>query len=222
MSITEQVCLLSQFAGKTDWVHALESMVNRPRYQDSWCQHGAHLSPIGPRWAPCWPHDPCYQGTSPGDCPAWSKKGNHPTVAQQDKEWVDGVCSMAFREYGNGMPFIFSRHVIYIERLHCGFLKQQSEIILNMHGISPYLVIFGYLVLGEFLSLHLAFEYREWLFAWTFIARFHVFHLIFLAVFVATNIAFHLVNILFILFIIYFHFAETGYVALIYIHIFAT
>ena len=24
--------------------------------------HGAHLGPVGPRWAPCWPHEPCYQG----------------------------------------------------------------------------------------------------------------------------------------------------------------
>ena len=28
----------------------------------SWGQHGAHLGPVGPRWAPCWPHEPCYQG----------------------------------------------------------------------------------------------------------------------------------------------------------------
>ena len=24
-------------------------------------QHGAHLGPADPRWAPCWPHEPCYQ-----------------------------------------------------------------------------------------------------------------------------------------------------------------
>ena len=24
--------------------------------------HGAHLGPTGPRWAPCWPHEPCYLG----------------------------------------------------------------------------------------------------------------------------------------------------------------
>ena len=28
----------------------------------TWGQHGAHLGPVGPRWAPCWPHEPCYQG----------------------------------------------------------------------------------------------------------------------------------------------------------------
>ena len=28
-------------------------------------QHGAHLGPVGPRWAPCWPHKPCYQGLHP-------------------------------------------------------------------------------------------------------------------------------------------------------------
>ena len=27
-------------------------------------QHGAHLGPAGPRWAPCWPHEPCYQGST--------------------------------------------------------------------------------------------------------------------------------------------------------------
>ena len=24
--------------------------------------HGAHLIPVSPRWAPCWPYEPCYQG----------------------------------------------------------------------------------------------------------------------------------------------------------------
>ena len=26
-----------------------------------WGQHGAHLGPVSPRWAPRWPHEPCYQ-----------------------------------------------------------------------------------------------------------------------------------------------------------------
>ena len=34
-----------------------------PRWQSSLGQHGSHLGPVGPRWAPCWPHDPCYQGS---------------------------------------------------------------------------------------------------------------------------------------------------------------
>ena len=25
-------------------------------------QYGALLGPVGPRWTPCWPHEPCYQG----------------------------------------------------------------------------------------------------------------------------------------------------------------
>ena len=33
-----------------------------PRQQSSWGQYGAHLGPVGPRWAPCWHHEPCYQG----------------------------------------------------------------------------------------------------------------------------------------------------------------
>ena len=32
-------------------------------YLGGWGQHGAHLGPpVGPRWAPCWLHEPCYQG----------------------------------------------------------------------------------------------------------------------------------------------------------------
>ena len=34
----------------------------QPRNQSSWGQHGTHLGPVGPRWAPCWPHEACYQG----------------------------------------------------------------------------------------------------------------------------------------------------------------
>ena len=33
-----------------------------PRQQGSWSQHGAHLGPVGPIWAPCWPYKPCCQG----------------------------------------------------------------------------------------------------------------------------------------------------------------
>ena len=37
----------------------------RPWLQGSWGQHGAHLGPTGPRWAPCWPHELCYLGYKP-------------------------------------------------------------------------------------------------------------------------------------------------------------
>ena len=33
-----------------------------PWWQGSWGQHGAHLGPTGPSWAPCWPHELCYLG----------------------------------------------------------------------------------------------------------------------------------------------------------------
>ena len=36
--------------------------INVPRQQSSWGQYGAHLGPVGPRWAPCLPHEPCSQG----------------------------------------------------------------------------------------------------------------------------------------------------------------
>ena len=30
--------------------------------QIAWGQLGAHLGPVDPGWAPCGPHEPCYQG----------------------------------------------------------------------------------------------------------------------------------------------------------------
>ena len=33
-------------------------------------QHGAHLGPTGPRWAPCWPHELCSLGC---DISAWNE-----------------------------------------------------------------------------------------------------------------------------------------------------
>ena len=33
-----------------------------PWKQGLWGQHGVHLGPTGPRWAPCCPHESCYRG----------------------------------------------------------------------------------------------------------------------------------------------------------------
>ena len=41
-----------------------------PWYQSSWGQHGAHLGPTGPRWAPCQLLEPCYMGSS-----LWKPRG---------------------------------------------------------------------------------------------------------------------------------------------------
>ena len=46
-------------------------------------QHGAHLGPVGPRLAPCWPHEPCYQG-----CWSSSQKGS---VAALSHRWADDI-----------------------------------------------------------------------------------------------------------------------------------
>ena len=54
---TIQWCYTSVMASKTPHNHP------PPWYQGSWGQHGAHLGPTGPRWAPCWPHELCYLGT---------------------------------------------------------------------------------------------------------------------------------------------------------------
>ena len=45
---------------KSHFCFYYQLMINNthiPRWQGSWDQHGAHLGPTGPRWAPCWPHE---------------------------------------------------------------------------------------------------------------------------------------------------------------------
>ena len=53
------VHLKPEFLNKSSSIHCAEGVVVF-LFPD--CNvHGAHLGPVGPRWAPCWPHEPCYQ-----------------------------------------------------------------------------------------------------------------------------------------------------------------
>ena len=55
---------------KSLFVRKVAQMPSKNIYQKCWYHrqqgscgpHGAHLGPVGPRWAPCWPHESCYQG----------------------------------------------------------------------------------------------------------------------------------------------------------------
>ena len=50
--------------------------------QGSWGQHGAHLGPTGPRWAPSWPHEHCYLGIDSGNglCTIGAKSSPEPML----------------------------------------------------------------------------------------------------------------------------------------------
>ena len=50
-----------------------DSKVHGPTWgpPGSWGQHGTHLGPVGPRLAPCWPHESCYQGRLRWWLPCW-------------------------------------------------------------------------------------------------------------------------------------------------------
>ena len=52
------------------WIRNFIASYTDPCYQGSWGQHGAHLGPTGPSWAPCWPHELCYLGQH-----TWLRKG---------------------------------------------------------------------------------------------------------------------------------------------------
>ena len=53
--------------GTETWKYRLQLLcllefISLPCEHGSWGQHGVHLGPTGPRWAPCWPHESCYLG----------------------------------------------------------------------------------------------------------------------------------------------------------------
>ena len=68
----------------------------RIRFPDSKV-HVAHLGPVGPRWAPCWPHEPCYQGydlaLERGQAITWSNKLNKliPECTISQASWHDTI-----------------------------------------------------------------------------------------------------------------------------------
>ena len=53
---------LNRIRGQTDWLGSflISCTIDETAWQGSWGQHGAHLGPTGPRWAPCWPHELFY------------------------------------------------------------------------------------------------------------------------------------------------------------------
>ena len=58
----QNVLKLSYSRWPSDAICRHSSGSTLPWQQGSWGPHGAHLGPTGPRWAPCWPHEPCYLG----------------------------------------------------------------------------------------------------------------------------------------------------------------
>ena len=52
-----KVIMRSNNGRPNDWCHAIISI-----HAGSWGQHGAHLGPVGPWWAPCWPMNLAIRG----------------------------------------------------------------------------------------------------------------------------------------------------------------
>ena len=85
-----QPCLIYGLSDQTD-IMELELRViffwTSTLIASSWDQHGAHLGPKGPRWAPCWPHEPCYLGRCAFQ-QADVKQTNPQTDSLQHEDWI--------------------------------------------------------------------------------------------------------------------------------------
>ena len=62
------------------------------RKQGSWDQHEPHLAPVGPRWAQCRPHEPCYLGTSTSDRSLQNLATHEPLTWCCDRHFHDNGC----------------------------------------------------------------------------------------------------------------------------------
>ena len=61
-TITFVACYIHLLLGKSSVMTKQLEIIRQITTYPRWGQHGAHLGPVGRKWAPCWPHDPCYQG----------------------------------------------------------------------------------------------------------------------------------------------------------------
>ena len=94
--------------------------MKQPWQQGSWGQHGAHLGPTGPRWTPCWPHEPCYLGTA--------SLCSTTEIVQWYINNIIKIPSNCCRFYSSRDPTEFS----WITALHNGFYIRIHSRCLNM------------------------------------------------------------------------------------------
>ena len=62
--------------------------------------HGAHLGPVGPRWAPCGPHEPFYQGTYSKSCESMLTSSHYDLVYNSDFVLDCGMSNVLHLLYG--------------------------------------------------------------------------------------------------------------------------
>ena len=100
-----------------------------PWQQSSWGQHGTHLGPVGPRWAPCWPHEPCYLGKP-------SKPQANPGLLHSHTPLCcRNVSCMNFRV--TDLPFVRGIHRPTVDSPHKGPITFVTDV--NRHLV-PYVL----------------------------------------------------------------------------------
>ena len=72
-------------------------------------QTWGNLGPTGPRWAPCWPHEPCYLGCQPSHVPKMTQlthwAGSLPTCSKSIEElWILNLCFGWFARSQSVLP----------------------------------------------------------------------------------------------------------------------
>ena len=92
------------------WVKSTDC---NPHNKSSCGQPWAHLGPVGPRWAPRWPHESCYKG-SQFPCPTAPQLTTQPTDWLNDRlvpiSWSPEETSFANNLLWNSCVFLKRKH----------------------------------------------------------------------------------------------------------------
>ena len=92
--------------------YSMHQTLSLPREQGLWGQHGAHLGPTGPRWAPRWPHELCYLGG--------------PLIPTSIKTWPTECLSWRHHRMN-----IISAHLSFVRGIHQLLVNSKQKRILN-------------------------------------------------------------------------------------------
>ena len=110
-----------------DFTMYLLQVPTLPWWQGSGGQHGAHLGPTGPRWAPCWPHELCYLGIVPDQVTAQIAKAFGSTSmkyrSMSTRCRSNGLCCLDGKATKGNVSHYFVWYPVVVLRVTTALLK---------------------------------------------------------------------------------------------------
>ena len=107
----------------------------------TWGQQGAHLGPAGPRWAPCWPHEPCYLGCK-SNLQQWRSASE---IFPKSLHWyyIHWVAATHFPQNTHKVYHIYIQHVRKGRYVAC-FVSSEPQLLYLFLSCRRYMTKFDH------------------------------------------------------------------------------